>query len=667
MKDNEKFVLNQDTGETIDINKDDFNFVQSDTKIFDTKMNNKAVTFFRDSLKRFAKSKSAVVGAVIVGILALGALIIPSVMPKTGAYLVGTDDVGGDVHERFMQPKIFPAGTGFMDGTIKKSHIIYDKTANTPSGFREGVFSNLTTYDEFQDAANVNGTGGSVNVYCSDFNNDGNFYSQMIDFNLDDNYKLSLELSDSTITGYERSEYKIYLLTSGDEEYLLSSMDNGGYISSSKVSIDINDMLKKNGYDFVNKNLKAKIYFGIKKNANKFGNILINNLTLSSDSTNEETKALLEKISFVDGNTALLRTAEDVGYWNSTSGKRGYNIEYTFCDFTYDQYEDVFGIQPKTFSFSEIIKYQTQKELTINLSASSYKATSDATILNQRFKLTGKDGALITEVVEQIGDATYNSATRKWEGYELVCKVYGYRLYGYDSMPWFFFGTNTNRKDYFTLIFTGLRFSFLLAIFVSAVNIIFGLVWGSISGYFGGWTDIIMERFCEILSGLPGTVIITLCILYGHEWNWGTNADVIALMLALFMTGWMGVSARTRTQFYRFKGREYVLASRTLGAKDSRLIFKHILPNSLGTIITGSILMIPGVIYTEASIAYLKLGLTNQVMFGVILSQASSYYKGEQTYLLIIPTLIMAFLLISFNLFGNGLRDAFNPTLKGGE
>ena len=121
-------------------------------------------------------------------------------------------------------------------------------------------------------------------------------------------------------------------------------------------------------------------------------------------------------------------------------------------------------------------------------------------------------------------------------------------------MPRFIFGTDANSKDYFKLLFTGMRFSFLLAIGISAVNIVIGLVWGSISGYFGGWTDIIMERFCDILAGLPGTVIITLCILYGREFNWGNSADVIALMIALFMTGWMGVSGRTRTQFYRFKG-----------------------------------------------------------------------------------------------------------------
>ena len=284
----------------------------------------------------------------------------------------------------------------------------------------------------------------------------------------------------------------------------------------------------------------------------------------------------------------------------------------------------------------------------------------------KRFVVNQESDCPIIQVVAQIGDAK-SSGGGRYDGYSLNVKVLNYKALGYDSMPSFIFGTNGQSRDYFKLICTGMRFSFLLAIGVSAVNIAIGLCWGAISGYFGGWVDISMERFCDIVGSLPLTVVITLCILYGQEWNWGNLSDVLALMVALFLTGWMGVARRTRTQFYRFKGREYVLASRTLGAKDSRLIFRHILPNSMGTIITGSILMIPSVVYTETSIAYLGLGLSGQVMLGVILAEANTYYRGDKAFLLYIPTVIMCLLLVSFNLFGNGLRDAFNPQLKGGE
>ena len=132
------------------------------------------------------------------------------------------------------------------------------------------------------------------------------------------------------------------------------------------------------------------------------------------------------------------------------------------------------------------------------------------------------------------------------------------------------------------------------------------------------------------------------------------------------MTGWMGTAARTRTQFYRFKGREYVLASRTLGSSDMRLIFKHILPNSMGTIITSSVLMIPSVIYSEATLAYLNLGLQGVHSFGVMMA-GNQQYLSIYPNLVIFPAVVMALMMISFNLFGNGLRDAFNPSLKGSE
>ena len=154
-------------------------------------------------------------------------------------------------------------------------------------------------------------------------------------------------------------------------------------------------------------------------------------------------------------------------------------------------------------------------------------------------------------------------------------------------------------------------------------------------------------------------VMITLIIL-----NFGSSFWTFAM--ALCLTGWMGTAARTRTQFYRFKGREYILASRTLGSSDIRLIFKHILPNAMGTIITSAVLMIPSVIFSEASVAYLGIGLAEMDSLGVILANNQQYISTNPT-LIVFPSAVMALIMISFNLFGNGLRDAFNPSLKGAE
>ena len=658
-----KFIINNDTGETVDIKNSDFEFVQKDKRIHDVKFSGKATTFFKDAMRRFIKSKPAFAGGIIVGLLIVLAVLVPAVMPSNGAYNVDRNAAGGDVSERFVQPKLFPAGTGFWDGTIKKSGILFNTETGLPNGYREGVFFNLETYESEVNQSGPLGKGGYVNVFAYDSNTVGNLYTdKFLNFDFANEYSLEMSISGESFDSYVPSKYRVLLLDANENRYYLTSNGTDEFvpIGNGKVNININDVLSE---ETTATSLSARVRIEVENVSNGQGSILISSLNITTTTENEEDKALFESYSFNDANQMLLKTKETGGFWGTTSGKAAYKINYTYCNFVYDQYKDLYGEKSATYTNNGLLQLQTQGSFKLNLSGMTVPATSDPEVLAERFQIL--DNCPIIKVVEQVGDATYNIMTRSYEGYELKVIVSGYRQLGYDSMPLFLFGTNTNRKDYFKLIFTSLRFSFLLAIGVSAVNIIFGLIWGSISGYFGGWTDILMERFCEILSSLPTTVIITLCILYGSEFEWGDMSDVLALMVALFLTGWMGVSARTRTQFYRFKGREYVLASRTLGARDSRLIFRHILPNSMGTIITGSILMIPSVVYTEASIAYLGLGLQGQNMFGVILSEANTYYQGENTYLLIIPTCIMALLLVSFNLFGNGLRDAFNPQLKG--
>ena len=129
------------------------------------------------------------------------------------------------------------------------------------------------------------------------------------------------------------------------------------------------------------------------------------------------------------------------------------------------------------------------------------------------------------------------------------------------------------------------------------------------------------------------------------------------------------MASRVRMQFYRFKGQEYILAARTLGANDTRLMFKHIFPNSLGTLITGSILVIPGVIFSESSLTYLgivNLESSTMTSVGTMLANGKDFLATDP-YIIFFPALFIALLEICFNLFGNGLRDAFNPSLRGVE
>lgn len=235
--------------------------------------------------------------------------------------------------------------------------------------------------------------------------------------------------------------------------------------------------------------------------------------------------------------------------------------------------------------------------------------------------------------------------------------------YGHEAA--FLFGTDDKGQDILTRLASGARFSLILAICISAVNLFIGAMYGAVEGFYGGAVDLVMERISDILGGMPSMVVMSLFQLHlakhvGPVWS---------MVFAFILTGWLGMAARTRMQFYRFKRQEYVLAARTLGASDGRLMFKHIFPNAMGTLITGSILMIPGVIFSESSLTYLGIvnlegGSTTSV--GTLLSNASGALP-EHPHLIFWPALFVSLLEISFNLFGNGLRDAFNPSLKGNE
>ena len=250
------------------------------------------------------------------------------------------------------------------------------------------------------------------------------------------------------------------------------------------------------------------------------------------------------------------------------------------------------------------------------------------------------------------------------EYYEYYTYLHSQKLQDGISEPYFLFGTTTAGKDIFSCLFNGARFSFVFAIVVAVVNLIVGAIWGSISGYFGGKIDLFMERFAEILGSVPTMIVITLL-----KYHMGSTSHIIVLFISFFATGWIGMAGTTRMQFYRFKNQEYVLAARTLGAGDARIMFKHIFPNGIGTLVTRCALIIPSMIYTETSLSY--LGIVN-LEYGNITSVGTLIAAGQQSlmsapYVTLFPCAFLVLLMLSFNLFGNGLRDAFNPSLRGSE
>lgn len=265
----------------------------------------------------------------------------------------------------------------------------------------------------------------------------------------------------------------------------------------------------------------------------------------------------------------------------------------------------------------------------------------------------------------------YEYARPNDSGYEVRVNYYEYYIFNHSYVlkdgiekPSFIFGANEEGQDIFTCLASGALFSFAFAIAVAAVNLIVGAIYGAIEGYYGGKIDLIMERFSDILSAVPTMIVVTLLKLH-----MGTSGAPLILFLSFFLTGWIGMASTTRMQFYRYKNQEYVLAARTLGAKDARIIVKHIFPNALGTLVTSCALVIPSMIYSEVNLSYLGIiSLTsgNLTSVGTLLASGQSALMTAP-HVALMPSLFLALLLLSFNLFGNGLRDAFNPSLRGSE
>ena len=293
----------------------------------------------------------------------------------------------------------------------------------------------------------------------------------------------------------------------------------------------------------------------------------------------------------------------------------------------------------------------------------TYKAGEDDSYPYNSLRIEGENG------FEKDGE-TYFYAYARPVPTGVQCRINYYEYYVYNhrndgiKKPLFLFGTTGDGQDILTCLASGARFSFIFAIAVAIVNMAVGAIYGAVEGYYGGKIDLVMERVSDILSAVPMMIIITLLKLH-----MGASSQILVLFLAFFLTGWIGMAGSTRMQFYRFKKREYVLAARTLGASDARLMFKHIFPNALGTLVTGSALVIPSMIYSETNLSYLgiiNLSSGNITSVGTLIAGGQALMETSP-HIALFPSIFLALLMLSFNLFGNGLRDAFNPSLRGTE
>ena len=222
---------------------------------------------------------------------------------------------------------------------------------------------------------------------------------------------------------------------------------------------------------------------------------------------------------------------------------------------------------------------------------------------------------------------------------------------------YYWFGSDLLGRDIWTRTWTGTRISLYIAVVAVLVDMLFGLSYGLISGYFGGKVDMVMQRIVEIVNSIPTLVVVTLMMLV-------LSPGLTSITVALIVTGWIGMSRIARAEMLKLKEREFVLASRTLGAGSFRIIFSEIFPNIFGPVITQTMFSIPHAIFTEAFLAFIGLGVPSPLAsLGTMISDG---YKNFTThpYQIVFPLVVMSLLMLSFTLLADGLREALDPKMK---
>ncbi|MEK4843373.1 oligopeptide ABC transporter permease [Staphylococcus sp. FSL W8-0271] len=221
----------------------------------------------------------------------------------------------------------------------------------------------------------------------------------------------------------------------------------------------------------------------------------------------------------------------------------------------------------------------------------------------------------------------------------------------------FWFGTDQLGRDLWSRTWQGAQVSLFIGVVAALFDIFIGVIYGAISGFFGGRIDNVMQRIIEIVASIPTLIVVILFVLIFEPSIW-------TIILAMAITGWIGMSRVVRGEFLKLKGQEFVLASKTLGASKLKLIFKHILPNTLGVIVVTSMFTVPNAIFFEAFLSFIGIGVpAPRTSLGSLVNDGRAMLLIHP-HELFIPAIILSLLILFFYLFSDGLRDAFDPKMR---
>ena len=629
-----------------------FQLVQENEKLMDKKLRTKQLSYFQDAMLRFTKNKYNVTATIILLIMILMSIFVPMITPK---YLYSQTNAG----IMTLPPRIpILELIGITDGTklyknqpVQVNTIVIDedgKASGTPEGFdmeyiKPGSIKYSYTIGTEVDEKYVGGT----NTLYVNYDRIGYSVASNTLFTYTNAHEIVLDIESIT----EGATLKVYLSQWNTSSFSRTwdQLELLGTVTSEGIHrFDPMDGVSSGTARFIVLKLELP-----EKSVDGSENVVFNSVQIQ----NKADETVLQDYTGYTLATFVFYT-HGQGIENGRFVRK--DAKMLVAEFVYDVYGAIFADKPATIGrveYERILSENPGMEDTIEMDENDPRAWT----FGSGYPLSAVTG---------YEDFTVPGTGLQFRNY-FVMKDGAYAV-GFEDTPYFLFGTDEFGRDLFTLIWLGLRTSLLLGFMAAAVNIVVGIIWGSTSAYYGGQVDILMERFVDIWGSFPQiTMIGIITVLIGPRFT--------ALFIFMIYDGWIGAAGITRIQFYRYKGREYVLAARTLGASDRRIIFKHILPNALGTIVTRVVLSIPSVIFLEVNLSFLGFGIGNGqtlaigpieltgTSIGVILNDGQQQIMAGNTWLVIFPTLVVATLMISFNMFGNALRDALNPQLRGSE